>query len=103
VVDIRRFAFYRCLASCISYETSSGSKDAFELDALKKAATGFTPVRASPVDLIADGVIHGTPFHHEPDGTVVAMVDGRTIRFKSIADLELMLEAKGATQLGASP
>jgi hypothetical protein len=27
-----------------------GSKDAFELDALKKAATGFTPVRASPVD-----------------------------------------------------
>jgi hypothetical protein len=37
-----------------------------------------------------------------PDGTVVAMVDGRTIRFKSIADLELMLEAKGATQLGAS-
>jgi hypothetical protein len=87
--------FIVALPHALLMKPRPGSKDALEEDALKKAAGGFTPVRASPVDFIADGVIHGTPFHHEPEGSAVALVNGRTIRFKSVRDLELMLLAGG--------
>lgn len=71
-----------------------GSEEALKQDALQKTAAGFTPVRATPVDFTADGVIRGTPFRYEPDGAVIALVGGRLIRFREREDLESMLRAQ---------
>jgi hypothetical protein len=71
-----------------------GSEDGLKTDALRKTAEGFTPVRPSPVDFTADGVIQGTPFRNEPDGTIVALVAGKSIKFKNIEDLESMLRSQ---------
>lgn len=70
---------------------AEGSEEANKRKALEMASKGFTPVRDSAVDFAADGVIGNTPYRKEPDGGVIAIVSGRTIKFKNRDDLETML------------
>lgn len=69
-----------------------GSEAALKDEALRRAAKGLMPSRPAAIDFIADGVVMGTPYRREPDG-IVAMVGGRTIKFRSIEDLQAMLQA----------
>lgn len=70
-----------------------GSEEAYRQQALQMAAAGYSPARPAPVEFVADGVVHGTPYKQEPDGGVVAIVSGRTIKFRNRQDLEAMLAA----------
>jgi hypothetical protein len=86
--------FIVALPHALLMKPSPGSEEALKQDALQRSAQGFTPVRETPVDFTADGVIHGIPFRYEPDGAVVALVEGRSIRFRNKDDLVSMLQAQ---------
>lgn len=68
-----------------------GSDVAVKQQAIRAVASGYAPTRPTAVDFSADGVIAGTPYKQEPDGAVVAMLNGRVIRFRNRDDLEAML------------
>ncbi|CAA2144919.1 hypothetical protein [Methylobacterium bullatum] len=83
--------FIVALPHALIMKPAEGSEEANKQKALELASKGFTPVRESAVDFAADGVIGSTPYRNEPDGGVVAIVNGRTIKFKNREDLETML------------
>lgn len=67
------------------------SEDGLKEDALRKAASGFTPVRTIPIDFVSDGILDGIPYRYEPDGSVVALVNGRIVKVKNEDDLAALL------------
>ncbi len=83
--------FIIALPHALIMKPAEGSEAANKQKALEMASKGFTPVRESAVDFAADGVIGSTPYRNEPDGGVIAIVNGRTIKFKNRDDLEAML------------
>jgi hypothetical protein len=83
--------FIIALPHALIMKPSEGSEADNKQRALEMASKGFTPVRTSTVDFAADGVIGNTPYRNEPDGSVVAIVKDRTIKFKNRSDLESML------------
>jgi hypothetical protein len=70
-----------------------GSESDLKNKVLRQTAAGFMPTRTATVDFVADGVIGATPYRNEPDGGVVANVNGQTIKFRSLNDLESMINA----------
>lgn len=86
--------FVVALVHSLLISARPGSDEDYRQQAAKMAAAGFTPARPSPVDFVADGVVSGTPYRQEPDGGVVAVVDGRTIKFRNKDDLEAMLGSR---------
>ena len=88
--------FIIALPHALIMKPAEGSEEANKQKALEMASKGFTPVRETAVDFAADGVIGSTPYRNEPDGGVVAMVNGRTIKFKNREDLEAMLRGSAA-------
>lgn len=87
--------FIIALPHALIMKPAEGSEEANKQKALDLASKGFTPVNRSAVDFSADGVIGSTPYRNEPDGGVVAIVNGRTIKFRNRADLETMLRGSG--------
>ena len=88
--------FIVALPHALIMSASEGSEEAMKRKALEMASKGFTPVREGSVDFAADGVIGATPYRNEPDGSVVAIVGGRTIKFRNRSDLEAMLRGPAA-------
>jgi hypothetical protein len=70
------------------------SEEAMRLDSLQKTSKGFTPIRQTSIDFTADGVVDGVPFRNEPDGGVVSLIGGRTIKFRIKEDLEAMIRSQ---------
>jgi hypothetical protein len=70
-----------------------GSEEALMQEAIKKSASNAVQISSTLVDFTADGVILGAPFRYEPDGGIVALVAGKTIKFKDKADLEAVLRS----------
>ncbi len=83
--------FIIALPHALIMKPVEGSEEANKQKALEMASKGFTPVRESAVDFAADGVIGSTPYRNEPDGSVIAIINGRNIKFKNRDDLETML------------
>lgn len=83
--------FIIALPHALIMKPAEGSEEANKQKALEMASKGFTPIRESAVDFAADGVIGSTPYRNEPDGGVVAIVNGRTIKFRNRDDLETVL------------
>lgn len=83
--------FIIALPHALIMKPEEGSEEANKQKALEMASKGFTPVRETTVDFVADGVIGNTPYRNEPDGGVIAITNGHTIKFKNRDDLETML------------
>ncbi|BAQ47486.1 MULTISPECIES: hypothetical protein [Methylobacterium] len=83
--------FIVALPHALIMKPKEGSEEANKRKALEMASKGLTPVREPAVDFVADGVIGNTPYRNEPDGSVIAIASGRTIKFKNRDDLETML------------
>jgi hypothetical protein len=62
--------------------------------AFHQTSKGFTPVKQTTIDFTADGVVDGVPFRNEPDGGVVSLIDGRTIKFRNQEDLRAMIRSR---------
>jgi hypothetical protein len=86
------FLFIVALIHALMME--SLEEKAVRQDAYKKLAAGYTPTKLTHVDFAADGVVDGIPYKIEPDGGIVALLEDRTIKFKKIEDLQLMLDAR---------
>jgi hypothetical protein len=70
------------------------SEEAMKLASLEKTSQGFTPVKQTAIDFTADGVVDGIPFRREPDGGVVSLIGGRTIKFRNEEDLQAMIRSQ---------
>src|SRR4051812_36805690 len=70
------------------------SEEAMKLASLEKTSRGFTPVQQTAIDFTADGVVDGIPFRREPDGGIVSLIGGRTIKFRNEEDLQAMIRSQ---------
>ncbi|MBR1151200.1 hypothetical protein [Bradyrhizobium sp. JYMT SZCCT0428] len=86
--------FIVALPHALLMEPLPDSEEAMRLDSLQKTSKGFTPVKQAAIDFTADGVVDGIPFRNEPDGGVVSLIDGRTIKFRNKKDLEAMIRSQ---------
>ena len=86
--------FIVALPHALLMEPLPDSEEATRLDSLQKTSKGFTPVKQTSIDFTADGVVDGVPFRNEPDGGVVSLIDGRTIKFRNKEDLEAMIRSQ---------
>jgi hypothetical protein len=86
--------FIVALPHALLMEPLPDSEEAMRLNSLQKTSKGFTPVKQTSIDFTADGVVDGVPFRNEPDGGVVSLIDGRTIKFRNKEDLEAMIRSQ---------
>lgn len=88
--------FIIALPHALLMKARDGSDEDLKRKALERQAAGTLPISPRPIDFVADGVFQGVPFQNEPDGGIVADMNGRTIKFRNRADFEAMISARGA-------
>ncbi len=88
--------FIVALPHSLIMKSEPGSDEFNKREADRRIASGQMPDRSRGVDFSADGVLFGVPYHNEPDGSIVALVGDRSIRFRNQADLAEMLNRQGA-------
>ena len=85
--------FIIALPHALIMKSLEGSESDLKMQALRRQASGMLPIAEKRIDFVADGVLRGVPYQKEPDGGVVADINGRTIKFRNLADFEAMLNS----------